>query len=135
MGETSKLKAEKLQLEMDKSKLEDQLREVQTRLDNGQNEQLEHSKTWDEDKVSLENECSELKEKIDILLQDLKTLKEKSVHDDQKICQLNEKVVSNEIVVQKVNAEKEFECKMLEQKEEHEKTIMEIQNLLVSKET
>merc|ERR1711953_1055460 len=126
---------------MDKSKLEDQLREVQTRLDNGQNEQLEHSKTWDEDKVSLENECSELKEKIDILLQDLKTLKEKSVHDDQKICQLNEKVVSleilrnEEIVVQKVNAEKEFQCKMLEQKEEHEKTIMEIQKQLVSKET
>merc|ERR1711941_163683 len=101
--------------------------EVQTRLDNGQNEQLGHSKTWDEDKVSLENECSELKEKIDILLQDLKTLKEKSVHDDQKICQLNEKVVSLEIlkneefVVQKANAQKEFECKMLEQKEEHEK--------------
>ena len=91
--------------------------------------------------MSLENECSELKEKIDILLQDLKTLKEKSVHDDQKICQLNEKVVSleilknEEIVVEKANAEKKFECKMLEQKEEHDKNIMEIQNQLVSKES
>ena len=80
--------------------------------------------------MSLENECSELKEKIDILLQDLKTLKEKSVHDDQKICQLNEKVVSleilknEEIVVQKANAEKKFERKMLEQKKEHEKIIV-----------
>ena len=89
----------------------------------------------------MENECSELKEKIDILLQDLKTLKEKSVHDDQKICQLNEKVVSleilknEEIVVQKANAEKEIEYRMLELKEKHEKNIVEIQNQLVSKET
>merc|ERR1712173_287815 len=108
---------------------EDQLREVQTRLDNGQNEQLEHSKTWDEDKVSLENECSEFKEKIDILLQDLKPLKEKSVHDDQKICQLNEKVVSleilknEEIVVEKANAEKEIEYRMLELKRNTRKTL------------
>merc|ERR1711894_625477 len=33
------------------------------------------------------------------------------------------------------NAKKELECKMLEQKEEHEKNIMEIQNQLVSKDT
>ena len=81
--ENSKLKAEKLQLECDRTKLEDQLREVQTRLDNGQNEQLEHSKSMHEEKVQLENECSELKEKIEILLQDLKSFKDQSIENDQ----------------------------------------------------
>merc|ERR1712156_948058 len=54
--------------------------------------------------------------------------------------QINEKnkvleMKNEEIAVEKANTDKELECKILEQKEEHDKKIMEIQNQLVAKET
>jgi chromosome segregation ATPase len=84
---------EKSELEEMCSKMAEQLREVQhneanqvSRDHNGQNE-LEHWKTLYEDsrkdKVHLENECSELKEKMELLLQDLAELKQKSVESEQ----------------------------------------------------
>ena len=118
--ENSKLKAEKLQLECDRTKLEDQLREVQTRLDNGQNEQLEHSKNMHEDKVLLENECSELKEKIEILLQDLKSLKAQLVEHNQTINDLRHE---NESKTQQHNLALEEKDKVIQ------KHLDELQNV------
>jgi chromosome segregation ATPase len=85
---------EKSELEEKCSKLSEQLREAQhneatqvSRDDNGQNEKLEHWKTLYEDsrndKVHLENECSELKDKMEVLLQDLAELKQNLVESEQ----------------------------------------------------
>ena len=137
--ENSNLKAEKIQLESDKSKLENQLREVQTRLDNGQNEQLEHSKSWHEDKVRLENECSELKEKIDVLLQDLKTLKEKSNSDELKIGELYQNITSiekskNDEIECFKNEKAQLQTDILKLKDEYDTTVKDFQEKLLSKE-
>merc|ERR1712241_1535570 len=50
--------------ETDRDKLNEKLKEAETRLDNGQNEQLD-----------MENDNSELKEKVDVLIKDLSALK------------------------------------------------------------
>jgi len=62
--ENSNLKLEKIQWETDRDKLNEKLKEAETRLDNGQNEQLD-----------MENDNSELKEKVDVLIKDLSELK------------------------------------------------------------
>ena len=78
--ENSNLKVEKLQWETDRDKLNEKLKEAETRLDNGQNEQLD-----------IENDNSELKEKVDILIKDLSELKTSNHHFEAK----NEKLSNN----------------------------------------
>merc|ERR1711879_10004 len=86
-------------------------------------------------------EQKEEHEKNIMEIQNLLVFKETELDNLQvEFQQINEKnkvleTKTEEIAVEKANADKELECKIFNQKEEHDKKIMEIQNQLVSKET
>ena len=69
-------------------KLDNQYCHIREALDNNSNER----QSFDDEKIQLENECSELKEKLDHLISEFSHVNEKSKQQDVELMQTNEEL-------------------------------------------